>query len=313
MSMTRIIGIAFPRGMSVAWGLLVSLRPWQWTKNALIFLPLIFSVGERWSVADPGLLASLLLRSGAAALVMCALSGSVYLINDILDREQDRAHPRKRDRPIASGIVPASMAAMVAAGLSGVGLIAGWFIAPGVAVAALVYLIVNLGYSLRFKHVVIVDVVLLSSGFILRIVAGSIAIDVVTSPWLYTTVGAGALFLVLGKRQSELRARGQAAVLQRTVLAQYSRDLLNQLITIASTSTLMAYSLYTFAAQNVPENKSMMLTVPFVVFGLFRYLFILERSEDGESPELAIIKDLPLVVNVTLWAVAAFVVLVLNR
>jgi len=313
MFMTRAITTALPQGFTVAFGIFISLRPWQWTKNLLLFLPLIFSMGERWTLGDVDLLSDLLVRITATFLVFCALSGSVYIVNDIFDREQDRLHQRKRNRPIASGTVPVPLALAAAVSLLTASLVGSWFIGTSVTITALVYLTFNLAYSKGIKQVVILDVMVVSSGFILRTVAGALAIDVVASPWLYTTIASGALFLVLGKRCRELEASGATAANQRSVLGQYSLQFLNQLITMAATFCLMAYALYTFSASNVPENNSMMFTVPFVVFGLARYLYILNDTDDGESPESVIIKDVPLLVDIALWFVTVILVLALNR
>jgi 4-hydroxybenzoate polyprenyltransferase len=326
MYTSRTIAVAFPRGIHIAWGTFMSLRPWQWTKNLLVFLPLIFSMGDRWQLGQTALFTDLLIRAALTFLILCALSGGVYIINDVFDREQDRLHPRKRRRPIASGLVPVPLAKATSATTISASLIGSWLMwhvatpAGGatlqnqaILAAALTYLALNLTYSSYIKHIALLDVVFLSAGFILRIVAGSIAVDVVTSPWLYTTVGSGALFLVLGKRYSELRASGGNASGQRAVLGKYSEQLLSQLITITATSTLLAYALYSFSASTVPENKAMMFTTPFVVFGLFRFLYILNYTNEGESPELVMLKDLPTVINIVLWAVTAVAVLMLYK
>ncbi|MCH8061902.1 MAG: decaprenyl-phosphate phosphoribosyltransferase [Chloroflexi bacterium] len=311
--MASTLGVAIPRGFSVVRGLVMTARPWQWTKNFLVFLPLIFSLGERWTLADLNMFAGLAGRSTLTFLAFCAISSSVYFFNDIMDREHDRLHPRKRFRPIASNVVPISLANIVAVGLVAIGLIGSVIVGFEVALVALVYLIASFAYTTKVKHLVILDVIILSSGFIFRVVAGSMAIDVVTSPWLYITVGSGALFLVLGKRLGELKTAGDSAATQREVLGFYTPEILNQLITITATSTMMAYALYTFAAGNVPADKSMMLTIPFVVFGLFRYLFIMSKSVDSESPELLLIKDLPLLAAISLWGITALAVMAVAR
>ena len=171
----------------------------------------------------------------------------------------------------------------------------------------------NLGYSSFLKRMIILDVMVVSAGYLLRVVAGALIIDVTVSPWLYLTIGLGALFIALGKRYSELRAAGSNAASQRSVLGQYTREFLGQLIGISSTATLVAYALYTFTASNVPNNHSMMLTVPFVVFGLFRYLYLINQTNEAESPELVIIKDKPLVIDILMWAATAITVLAVTR
>ncbi len=313
MELERVGAVAFPRSLTLAWWVFVSMRPSQWTKNALVFLPLIFSIGERWtleSMVDFGYLA---VNSIFAFLTLCALSSGVYIINDIFDRKNDRLHPVKRYRPIASGAVPVPVARLVAAGLLAAAFSGGLMMGFGFFMVVLLYLAINLAYCSYLKHIAILDVMALSSGFILRIVAGSLAIDVETSPWLYTTIGLGALFLSLGKRQSELRAAGGNAASQRAVLSQYTPQLLNQLINITAACTLLAYGLYTFSAANVPENKSMMLTLPFVVFGLFRYMYILNHTNNGEAPNDVMVKDMPLVIGIFLWGVVSVLVLAFNR
>jgi len=291
----------------------MSLRPWQWTKNLLVFFPLIFSLGERWSLSDLGLFSDLLARSVIVFLLLCALSGAIYIINDVFDCAQDRLHPRKRKRPIASGVVPLPVAKVAAGALLATALVGSFLMGIELAIVAFVYLALNFMYSSQLKHVVILDVMVLSAGFILRVISGSFAIDVMTSPWLYTTVGLCALTLSLGKRYSELQAAGSNATNQRSVLGQYSTQFLSQLLTITSTATVLGYALYTFSASNVPQNHSMMLTVPFVLFGLFRYLFVIGRTDDGESPELLLMKDRPLLIDIMLWGVTAVLVMVLNR
>ena len=171
----------------------------------------------------------------------------------------------------------------------------------------------NLAYSSFLKRLMILDVMAVGAGYLMRVVAGALVIDVPVSPWLYTTIGLGALFIALGKRYSELNAAGDNAAVQRSVLEHYSKEFLSQLLSIASTATLVAYALYTFEAVNVPDNHTLMLTVPFVVFGLFRYLYLVNHTYDAESPELVIIRDKPLVIVVLLWAVTAITILAMNR
>jgi 4-hydroxybenzoate polyprenyltransferase len=311
--MERDLGMAVPRSLAATWGMFITMRPWQWTKNLLVFLPLIFSVGERWTLQDPLLLGTLFLRGVLTFLILCALSGTVYIINDIFDRENDRLHPVKSRRPIASGVVPVPLARITAALMLVVGLVGALFLGTGVVLVASAYLLINIVYSSNLKHLPILDVMALSSGFILRVVAGSLVIGVVTSPWLYVTVGLGALFLSLGKRYTELRSAGDGAHKQRSVLGLYTSEFLSQLITVTATSTLLAYSLYTFSAENVPDSRSMMLTIPFVVFGLFRYLYILNSTDKGENPEIIMVKDKPLILGIAFWGLTSVILLALGR
>ena len=231
-----------------------------------------------------------MLRTLAGAVIFAALSGAVYIVNDLFDREADRAHPRKRQRPIASGEFPLPAAQTTAVLLIASALTGGFLLGTGFGIVCAVFLAMNLGYSTLLKDAIVLDVMMVSSGYILRVVAGAQVIDVTVSPWLYTTIGVGALFIALSKRFSELKSAGDTAASQRSVLGQYSVDYLGQLINVTSTATLVAYALYTFEATNLPENDSMMLTIPFVIFGLFRYLWLVNHTEDAESPELIIIR-----------------------
>ena len=292
---------------------LLSLRPLQWTKSLLLFLPLAFSVNERWLTDETGFPGEMLLRAVAGAVIFCALSGTVYIVNDILDRQRDREHPRKRFRPIASGELPLAAAKSISLLLMGLSLAGAFLLAWEFGTICVGFVVMNLGYSLMLKRIIILDVMMVSAGYLLRVVAGALVIDVTVSPWLYTTIGLGALFIALGKRYSELSSAGNKAHLQRSVLGQYSREFLSQLLSIASTSTLVAYALYTFTASNVPENQSMMLTAPFVVFGVFRYLYLVNHTNEAESPETVIIRDKPLVADILLWAAVAIAILAVNR
>ena len=309
----RARGVSLPGALNLARGAVLSMRPVQWTKSLLVFLPLAFSVNERWSADETGLLGELFLRALAGAFIFCALAGAVYIINDIFDRERDRAHPRKCRRPIASGELPLAPAETIAVLLLALSLAGGFLVDTGFGIVCVVFLVTNLSYSAFLKKLIILDVMMVGTGYLLRIVAGALIIDVTVSPWLYTTIGLGALFIALAKRYSELKAAGGNAPTQRVVLGQYSQEFLGQLVSITSTAALVAYALYTFTASNVPENHSMMLTLPFVVFGLFRYLYLMNQTDEAESPELVIIRDKPLVVDVLLWTATAIIVLALNR
>ena len=305
----RSKGVLFPASFNLVRGAVISMRPLQWSKSLMVFLPLAFS----WSLDETGPVGELFLRALAGAVIFCALSGAAYIINDIFDRERDRAHPRKRERPIASGELPLAAAETTAALLLALSIAGSFLLDTGFGIVSVVFLALNLGYSSFIKRLIILDVMVLSAGYLLRVIAGALIIDVTISPWLYTTIGLGALFIALSKRYSELKAAGTNAVNQRAVLDQYSQGFLSQLISITSTATLVAYALYTFTAENVPTNHSMMLTVPFVVFGLFRYLFLVNQTDDAESPEQVIITDKPLIIDVLLWAATAMIVLALER
>jgi 4-hydroxybenzoate polyprenyltransferase len=245
-------------------------------------------------------------------LAFCALSSAVYLFNDLMDRRADRLHPVKRYRPIASGKVgvPTALVVMVVLGLGG--LVALWLLDRIVGGIGLVYLFINVAYSLGVKRLVLFDVLAVTSGYVIRAAAGAIAIDVTPSPWLYITTSVGALFIVLGRRYAEVRLAGDGAVNQRSVLREYAGPFIGQLLTISATAALVTYALYTVEANNLPGNYTMMLTMPFVTFGLFRYLYLLNNSDVAESPEHLISRDMPLVVAIICWVAVSALVLVLN-
>lgn len=291
----------------------LSLRPLQWTKSLLLLLPLAFSVNERWLTDETGFPGEILLKAVAGGIIFCALSGAIYIINDILDRQRDQEHPRKRYRPIASGGLPLAAAGGIALLLIGLSFAGGFLLRWEFGAVCVGFVVMNLAYSSLLKRIIILDVMMVSAGYLLRVVAGALIIDVTVSPWLYTTIGLGALFIALGKRYSELSTAGTKAPIQRSVLGQYSREFLSQLLSITSTATLVSYALYTFTASNVPENHSMMLTAPFVVFGVFRYLYLVNHTDEAESPETVIIQDKPLMVDILLWSTVAIAILGINR
>ena len=290
-----------------------ALRPLQWVKNGLVFLPFVFAVDVAWSTDDlgpvPGLLGKLLL----VALAFCALSSAVYLFNDLMDREGDRLHPIKRNRPIASGKVSLPIAASVMVVLAAIGLAIMVVVEPMLGLAGVIYSLINVGYSLGIKNIVLLDAFAVTSGYIIRASAGALAIDVTPSPWLYATTGAGALFIVLGRRFAEVRLAGDAAEEQRSVLKDYSGPFINQLLMLSAAAAWLSYTLYTVEATNLPDNNTMLFTLPFVTFGLFRYLFLLNNSEQAEAPEQLIIHDLPLVLSIISWVAVSTLVLLFNN
>ena len=293
--------------------LVMALRPRQWIKNLLIFLPFVFAVKVAWDLHHLSPVPAILLRLVVVFLAFCTLSSAVYLFNDLMDRKGDRAHPTKRYRAIASGKVGTSSALVVMAALGSGGLVASVLVDMLLGGICLIYLIINASYSLGIKRVVLVDVLLVSSGYVIRATAGAVAIDVTPSPWLYATTAAGALFIVLGRRYAEVRLAGEDAAGQRSVLQQYGGPFIGQLLTISGTAALVAYTLYTVNAANLPANHTMMLTVPFVTFGLFRYLYLLNNSKEAETPEQLISRDIPLVLTILCWMAVAAAVLLLNK
>ena len=286
-----------------------ALRPFQWIKNTLVFLPLLFAVRVVWSPQDLAPLPDLLVNLALAFLGFCAVSSAVYLFNDVSDRDADRNHPIKRTRPLASGAVSVPVAIAIAVLLAGSGLVALAAINLVVLWVALAYLGINLAYSLGAKHVALLDVFLVSAGYVIRVVAGAVAIGALPSPWLYATTAAGALFIVLGRRYAEVRLAGEEASAQRPVLGLYSGPLIGQLLTISATAAWLSYTLYAVEAVNLPANNTMLLTVPLVTLGLFRYLYLLNTDAHAETPERLISRDPPMVFAIFSWMVASSIIL----
>jgi len=290
-----------------------AFRPLQWVKNGLVFLPFVFAVDVAWSTDDLSQVPDLLVKLFLIASAFCALSSAVYLFNDLLDRAGDQLHPIKRNRPIASGMVGAPLAVSVMIILAVVALAVMVLVEPLLATAGGLYALINIGYSLGLKQVVLLDAFAVTSGYVIRAVAGAVVIDVTASPWLYATTGAGALFIVLGRRFAEVRLAGDSAEKQRPVLKEYSGPFINQLLILSAAAAWLSYTLYTVEATNLPDNNTMLFTLPLVTFGLFRYLFLLNQNERAEAPEQLIIRDLPLVLAIISWVVVSTVVLVLNN
>jgi 4-hydroxybenzoate polyprenyltransferase len=280
----------------------VSLRPRQWVKNTFVFAALIFS--HRLFTAD------VVLALGAFV-VFCALSGVIYLLNDVADRERDRAHPKKRLRPVASGAlsVPAALTAAFVVGTAS--LVASAWFGAGFLATALAYVVILGLYSAWLKHVVIVDVLTVASGFVLRAVAGGLAVNVVVSGWLLICTVLIALFLALGKRRHEyLTLEGEAAR-HRPILAEYSAALLDQMIGVVTASAVTAYALYTMSPETVAKFGTRLLpvTLPFVLYGIFRYLYLLYRRQLGGNPSELFLNDRALLVNACLWAIAVVAII----
>jgi 4-hydroxybenzoate polyprenyltransferase len=285
-------------------GLLVSMRPKQWTKNAFVFVPLVF---DR-KLFDP----TSVVRTLIAFVLLCAMSSAVYLMNDLADMASDRLHPVKRHRPLASGRLNPMVARVAFFVLALSSLAVGYLLSPMLAVVLLVYLVLQLAYTFRLKHMVILDILAVAAGFVLRIGAGVAVISVERfSPWLYVFGGFLALFLVVGKRRHELVLLGQGAGEHRAILSEYNLELIDRMQNIVVTSALIAYSTYTFLAEGLPDNHTMMLTIPFVLYGFFRYLYLVYMRGEGGEPETILLKDRPLQIALVLWALTAVAVLYL--
>jgi 4-hydroxybenzoate polyprenyltransferase len=276
--------------------LVVSLRPHQWTKNLVVLAALAFS--KHLFEAGP------LLRALAAFAIFCALSGAVYLLNDLADLERDRLHPLKRLRPLAGGALHPRLAAIAAAVLALGGLLLSFGLGRAFGAWATAYVALNLLYSFRLKEVVIVDVLCISLGFVVRAVAGAVVIGVQISDWLLICTILLALFLTLAKRRHELTSLADDAAGHRKILAEYSPYLLDQMISVVTASCLTAYAFYTTAAETREKFQTDRLawTIPFVIYGIFRYLYLVHRKEKGGSPTDVLLTDRPLLVAVALWA-----------
>jgi 4-hydroxybenzoate polyprenyltransferase len=294
-------------------GLLWSMRPLQWPKNFLVFMPIAFTAGQAWQIADPASWLPLLGWGIAAFVAFCLVSAGEYLLNDVWDREGDRAHPRKRYRPIAAGQVPAALAVATAVVLFLAGLALAAWTRPLLGLVTAGYVVLLVAYSLKLKHVVVLDLLTVAAGFVLRAIAGAVAIAVPISPWLYTVTMLGALFIVINKRRHEILLLVDDAAQHRPILQEYSRELLDQMSSIVTASTLIAYGLYTFTAPNLPENHAMMLTVPFVLYGIFRYLYLVYQRDEGGTPEEILLRDRPLLINGLLWLITSVAILALFR
>ena len=292
--------------------LVKALRPQQWVKNALVFLPFLFAIEQAWSLDNLDPVPELIGKLFIVFAGYCALSAAVYLFNDLSDRKADQQHPVKKHRPIASGKVGVPMAVTVMVALTAAGLAATFLVELVLGGIGLIYLAINVAYSLGLKRIVLVDVMAVASGYVIRAVAGAVAIDVTPSPWLYATTAAAALFIVVGRRYAEVRLAGDEASEQRSVLGKYAGPFISQLLTITATAAWLSYTLYTVEADNLPQNNTMLLTIPLVSFGLFRYLYLLNTSKEAEAPEQLIMRDVPLVLSIVGWIVAAVLVLILN-
>ncbi len=293
--------VDLPRRRSTPTAALVALRPRQWTKNFLLFAGIIFAakLGDltRWVEAF-----------GAFA-AYCAASSASYLVNDLRDAAHDRAHPVKRLRPIARGELSPRLAEAIAALL----LVSAFLLVAPLGVASILFLCtffaLQAAYTVALKHVVLLDVMTIGGLFVVRAAAGAAAVEVRISPWLLLCTALLALFLALAKRRGELVLVGAEATPGRPVLEGYSLALVDQLVTIVAASTVISYCLYTFTARG---SKAMMVTIPFVVFGVFRYLLLMHRRDVGEEPEEILLRDAPILICIAGWAACAAVILALT-
>jgi 4-hydroxybenzoate polyprenyltransferase len=288
--------LASPRSRARA--AFAALRPRQWSKNLLLFAGLLFAAklgdATRW------------LEALAAFAVYCAASSAAYLVNDVRDAAHDREHPVKRLRPVASGELPVRTALVLAAVLVAAAFAGAAALGPGSVAFLAGFLVLQAAYTAGLKHVVLIDVLAIAGLFVVRASAGAEAVDVRISPWLLICTGLLALFLALAKRRAELVLVGAEETPGRPVLEGYSLALVDQLVSVVAASTVIAYSLYTFTAR---DSKAMMATVPFVVYGVFRYLLLLHRRDLGEEPENVLLTDVPLLLTIAAWAATCAVIL----
>lgn len=280
-----------------------SLRFQQWIKNFFVFAPLIFSQ----NVFN----LPLLIKTVLAFVLFCILSGAAYLLNDIQDLNEDKLHPVKSKRPLASGKLEKKHAFFASLLLVLLGLTGAYFLNINFFVVLLVYFILQIAYSNWLKHVVIIDVFLIATGYFLRVIAGGLAISVQISPWLFICSILIALFLALSKRRHELVLLAKSAEIHRPILKEYTPQLLDQMIAVVTASTVVSYCLYTVSNETVEKfgTMNLLFTVPFVLYGIFRYLYLVHQKDEGGSPEALIIKDKPLLVDLFLWIATAMLIL----
>ena len=305
--------------MRVVRDMIVMMRPHQWIKNLFVFPALIFSI-NRFRLPY-------LLNSVAAFCLFCVVAGAIYIFNDLMDVEEDRFHPAKRNRPLAAGSVSPGLAWAVFGVFSAAGLALGFSLEPHFGGILLFYYVMNVAYSLYLKRVVIVDVLIVSMGFVIRAAAGGLVIRVEVSPWLLICTTLLALFLVLAKRRHELTLLDERsnmlielslatededrAVRYRKSLDEYSTYFLDQMIGVTTASTLMAYTLYTLSDDAVKKfgGTGLIYSVPFVIYGIFRYLYLIHQKKEGGSPTRALMGDRPLMLDILLWGLSVVMVL----
>jgi 4-hydroxybenzoate polyprenyltransferase len=278
------------------------MRPRQWPKNVFVFVALFFD-GQVTNITS-------LLHTILAFILLCLMSSAVYLMNDLVDIESDRRHPTKKFRPLPAGELNMTVARVASIVFALGSLAAGLALSTGFGLIILGYLLTQVAYTFWLKHVVLLDVSIVAAGFVLRIAAGVTIIEVTRfSPWLYIFGGFLALFLVVGKRRHELTLLGEDASSHRAILKEYNLDLIDRMLGIITTSAIVSYSLYTFLAEGLPDNHTMMLTIPFVLYAIFRYLYLIHVRNEGGAPEEILLKDRPFQAAIGLYGVVAFVAL----
>jgi 4-hydroxybenzoate polyprenyltransferase len=307
---TRSGPLAIPHQLKL---ILKSMRPRQWTKNGIVFMALIFSVNQEWTPEKVSTWDHLVLQAFLAAIAFSLVSGAGYLVNDTRDRESDRLHPRKSRRPIASGALSPQVALLAAAVVVSAGTLLAFALDVRTGLTICGYIALEVTYTLWLKNEVILDVMAIAALFVFRAMGGAFAVDVPISPWLYVVTALGALFLGVTKRRAEVSLLQGDASSHRPTLALYTKDLVDQMTSMVTASTVIAYALYTFTADNLPSNHAMMLTIPFVAYGIFRYLFLSLTKDEGGSPEEVLLKDVPMILTIVGWVVTSMIILTAYR
>lgn len=283
--------------------LLQTMRPKQWLpKNGIVFASLVLS--------EAGLALNLnaILRAITAFIIFILISSTAYILNDLMDIEKDRAHPTKRNRPLPSGQLPVTTARVALASLLIFSLATAFAFNPTFGVVVLLYFVNNIFYNLALKNMVILDVFSIAAGFVLRATGGAVAVEVPISPWLYVLTILLSLFLGISKRRHELHLLQEGRGAFRKVLTEYSPPMLEEMLSVVTASIVIAYSIYTFTAENLPPDHSMMLTIPFVIYGIFRYLYLVHTGADAPPDEM-LMKDRPMLITIILWISTVFIIL----
>lgn len=292
-----IAGVRFPLP-----ALIRAMRPKQWAKNVFVFVGVFFD----GKLLHP----SKVFTSILAFVIFCLISSAIYLINDLADIEKDRLHPVKKNRPLASGALSPRLATVAAVLLFVVSLPAAFVLNPAFGFVTLGYAVLQIAYSFVLKHIVIIDVMSIAAGFVLRVVAGAMVIEVSRfSPWLYVCATLGALFIAINKRRNELVLLAENANEHRASLQEYNLAFLDNMTSLVTATALTAYSFYTFSAPNLPANHAMMLTIPFLIYSIFRYLYLVHSKNLGGAPEDIVLGDKPLLISLMLWVLTAGIVL----
>ena len=293
--------------MSILTGLIRTMRLKQWTKNVFIFAAVVFDS----KIFAPGpFFRTPFGKSLLGFILLCLISSAIYIINDIADVEADRQHPKKKNRPIPSGQLPIPIAAGAAIAIGVFTIAAAFALNQTFGWIIVIYAVLNVAYSFKLKHVVIVDVLIIAAGFVLRVAAGVPLVQVARfSPWMYVCMALLALFLGFGKRRQELMLLKDGALNSRAILEEYSLTFIDGMMNVVMACTILAYSMYTFLAEGLPPNHSMMLTIPFVLYGIFRYLYLVHVRGEIAPPDEVALKDRPLQLGVALWGLSVIVIL----